>query len=176
MKYHVIAAALLGGLLSMGSANAATLTFSGETGTGYTLAEARIVNGNCDVKGCLALNDNEATTITAENGGTFSVSSFWFQLLGKGTGNSLTLTTDLGSRTFAQPAYKANKGYTISDLGSLFSDISFLTFSTGGGGNVRVDTVALSDPSIAPVPLPASGLLLLAGIGGLAAARRRKPA
>ena len=43
------------------------------------------------------------------------------------------------------------------------------TTPTGSGDRYRIDSV-----SVAPVPLPAAGLLMVAGLGGLAALRRRK--
>ena len=71
----------------------------------------------------------------------------------------------------------------------------FLPTAGGGAGSVlqflgsdgRMFTVDLSSPNVmppplfatnmpAPVPLPATGLMLLGGLGGLAALRRRKRA
>ena len=60
-------------------------------------------------------------------------------------------------------------------FGDAFADVSSVLFTTGGGGNVRIDNLSAT-PTPAPVPLPAAAWLLLAGIGTLAAVRRRSAA
>jgi hypothetical protein len=50
-------------------------------------------------------------------------------------------------------------------------DMSFWESTPGAGGSTHQNLV-----SVAPVPLPAAAVLLLGGLGGLAALRRRKPA
>jgi len=63
------------------------------------------------------------------------------------------------------------------DLGILLdnnSTTAYLMFGDGGGNNdFDLDDMVMR-LDIQPVPLPASSLLLLAGIGGLAAMKRRK--
>ncbi|MDO5704531.1 MAG: VPLPA-CTERM sorting domain-containing protein, partial [Paracoccus sp. (in: a-proteobacteria)] len=97
--------------------------------------------------------------------------------LGQGTDNTMTLSSDKNTTgyDFSVPTYDHNTGYTVdlSDTvyGGDFTGISWFQIASSQGGNVRFD-----DISVAPVPLPAAGLMLLAGIGGLAALRRRKAA
>src|SRR5690606_26588490 len=55
------------------------------------------------------------------------------------------------------------------------STLSFLLDSTleGGFGNSTTTGVTFTATDVAPIPLPAAGLLLLGGIGVLGAVRRR---
>jgi hypothetical protein len=172
---------------------AATLTFDGAktdpyTEDGFVVDPARIVNGNCDSASgapCLALNDNETSTVTANDGSAFSLTSFWFQLLGRGTDNTLTVTSSGGgSLSLDAATYGRNDGgqvfdlTTLADYATAWSDILSVTFSKTGGGNVRIDDIGLEGGggAIAPVPVPAAGLLMLGALGGLAMMRRRRRA
>lgn len=136
-----------------------------------------IVGGNCLAGKCLGVNTQGAATLTVETGYTFSITSFWFQLLGNM--DDLLVTTDKGSVLLTEAVYDHNDGgqtYIASD--SIFKDITLLSFimQTGGrgqAGNGRVDDIVYD---VAPIPLPASAVLLLAGLGGLAAVRRKKKA
>ena len=139
---------------------------------GFSFAPARIVNGNClSSGGCLGLNDNETTTMSRSGSGAFSLTGFSFNLLGRGTGNSLTVTGSNGqSLAFDLSSYSKNSYHSLL-FSDEFANVSSVTFSTGGGGNVRID-----DLSAAPVPLPAAGWLLLGGLGAIGALRRRRRA
>ena len=68
---------------------------------------------------------------------------------------------------------------------SYSQSVNFVVESTNGFGGFRftnsrtpgntwIDNVTVNDDNISPVPLPASGLMLMAGLGGLAAARKRR--
>ncbi len=187
MKHLMNASLFAAALVLSGGATtsfASTVDFTGAqaqgggsyTEDGLVFDDIRIVNGNCDAasgKPCGALNDNETSILTLVGGGIFSLSSFWYQLLGNGNPNMLSVTTDLGGiLTFASNVDGNNDGGHVVDLTglALFQNITSLTFSTVGGGNVRLDD--LGGPSA--VPVPAGGLLLVAGLGALAALRRRK--
>lgn len=140
---------------------------------GFSFDPARIVNGNCVSNGCLALNDNETTSMTSTAApGLFTLGGLSFNLLGKGTGNFLKLEGSNGtSLTFSIADFAKNTYHTLV-FGDEFANVSSVLFSTGGGGNLRVDNVSATH-SPAPVPLPAAAWLLLGGIGALAATRRR---
>lgn len=169
-----------------GAASAATVTFDGAsagnhtnyTEAGFVFDEIRINNGNCDSASgqpCGAENKNETSTMTRVGGGTFDMVSMWFQLLGKST--PMTLTTDHGSLSFGD-AWGHNDGGHVVELpllSTIFTNITFLTITDAplGKGNLRFDDLTMA---VAPVPLPATGLLLLAGVGGIAALRRRRTA
>jgi hypothetical protein len=191
----IIAATLVAGI--GGAASAATLNydlvFSGGPpgGTPYnegafTVDDARIVNGNCDSASsapCLALNNNETSTVSLINGGMFSLTTFWFQLLGAGTKkegtNTLLVETDLsgGALQLAANIFGHNDGgqiYSVA-MNALFQNITWLRFSHQGGGNVRIDDVGLTLNVPAAVPIPAAGGLLLAAFGALGLLRRRRP-
>lgn len=60
-----------------------------------------------------------------------------------------------------------------SDTGLTNPILDFSTTYTEGRGIGDVTFFTVGGPPIAPVPLPASGLLLVAGLGGLALMRRR---
>lgn len=190
---HVVKSGLLSAALVMAGAAAsfaATVDFTGAgaqgggsyTEDGLVFDDIRIVNGNCDSasgRPCGALNDNETSTLTQVGGGTFTLSSFWYQLLGNGNPNTLTVMSDLGGLlTFASDVVGHNDdGHTVDLTGlALFQNISSLTFSTTDGGNVRIDDLVLAGTGPSEVPLPAGGLLLLGGLGALAAFRPRKQA
>ena len=169
---------------------AATLDFTGaqnghqtpyvEDGLSFDIA--RIVSGNCGIaKGCAALNDNEVSVLTKVGGGTFSLTNFWYELLGKGSGgkkpttNTLNVMSNLGGLlSFAADVVGHNDGGHVADLTMLplFQNVTSLTFSTTNGGNVRLDDFGLSIPST--VPLPATAWMLFTGIAALAGIRRRK--
>jgi len=58
--------------------------------------------------------------------------------------------------------------------GSVISVLIDLQGLRGNSDNVGIDNITFSQIAVAPVPLPAALPLLLAGLGGLAIARRRK--
>ena len=168
--------------------NATTVDFTGASNQGggvyaedgLTFDDIRIVSGNCDAssgKRCGAFNDNETSILTKVGGGTFTLASFWFELLGNGTGNTFFVATNLGGwLSFPVSIFDHNDGGQVVDLTllALFQDVTWIEFYTEKGGNVRLDDLALK--AVAPVPLPAAGLLLAGGLGAMGMLRRRRRA
>jgi hypothetical protein len=173
-------AAMLVATAAASTATAATIDFGTQSGDmasytedGFDFAPARLVSGNCVDEACLALNTNETTTLTF-GGSPFTFESFSFNLLGRPS--ELTVTGSNGATAvFTTGEYGFNT-YNTATLGTQFEDVTSLIFAATGTGNVRIDNVVLSSVDVAPVPLPAAGLMLLAGIGALAAVRRRQGA
>ena len=175
-------AAFLAVVMSLASgAQAATLIdFEGDKNAspyvedGLSFAPNRIVNGNCLSGQCAALNNNETmvmTSLAPSLGSPFTLNSLNFNLLGNGTGNTLTVTgSNAAVVSFSVPTFAKNT-YHLFDFGSTFENVTSVTFATSQGGNVRID-----DLMAAPVPLPAAAWLLLGGMGVLGAASRRKRA
>lgn len=185
----LLSGAIFASCLAAGSAFGATLTFDGPNvdpyvEDGFVVDEARIVSGNCESTSgdpCLALNDNETSVVTTVDSSTFTASSFWFQLLGIGTDNTLTVSSSSGGLLdLPVSEFGFNDGGQFFDLSALpdfetfWTGITSLTFASSDGGNVRIDDISVTG-DVAPIPLPAAAFGLLAALGllGAAGARRR---
>lgn len=68
-----------------------------------------------------------------------------------------------------------NSGYVAATFAPIMASVITFTVQLGNDGMGSADG-ALAGVGIAPVPVPAAGLLLVGGLGGLAALRRRKKA
>jgi hypothetical protein len=198
--------------LGAGSAFGATITFDADKNAnpykedGFAVSgSTQIVSGNCDSlsgKPCLALNNNSLSTLTALNGSAFTVTSFWFQLLGNGKEekeaeeeteknkktlkvqevprNTLIVESSLGGYLeLTELDYPNNNGgqvfdlSSVSDFATMWTDVTSLSFSKKNSGNARIDDIEID---VAAVPVPAAGLLLIGALGALGAARRRRKA
>lgn len=149
-----------------------------------------------DCSGVFAENDtgDTGTLLTNLNGGIFSGLEDDWSIFGKSdeTDDVTAPETTSGSWSvnFSPEAYsvfavslKAATGYAVylfdlrPDADSLFGGGFETTGILNPGGNVADlshMTIAVWDGEISVVPLPAAGWLLLGGLGGLAAFKRRK--
>lgn len=174
-------------MLSSGMAVATTISVDFDSGTlgsgiyeesGFTFSSdnpggAGLAN-NCPTgspnSSCLQFNNNEIITVTYLGGLAFDVLGFLFNA--PGNGGDIFVTDGTQSETLTE----TNNGNTMSPavLTNTYTGIFSFSFQNVANGTGRVDniTFGVSDP--APVPLPASGLLLLGGLGAMAMRGRRK--
>jgi len=187
-------------VLAAGTASAATLTFEGTnafdstiTSEGYDWAFSAsgwgiltasyityfpnmVTNGTGALVAAGDQNGTPRTTMTQSSGGVFSVQSLsaassylyatnTLQLSGVQQGGGMVSTTLTLGTAFAD--------FTLSG----FSNLVSLTFASGNSGSFyatgfTLDNVKVNE--VPAVPVPAALPLLLAGIGGLVALKRRK--
>ncbi|MCU4653551.1 VPLPA-CTERM sorting domain-containing protein [Roseibacterium sp. SDUM158016] len=186
-----LAGAFLALTLAFGAsqASALTLDFSDESGgilggglfqltTDHPSGNPTVNSGNCAIAPCLEVTPNnnpnvtggEIVTLSRVGGGTFSVTEFWFQFLGRALDNTLRVTGGSSLVDFVQTSYPHNNGGQTVSVAGLFDNITSISFQNLNRGSVRIDDIEVS---IAPVPVPAAGLLLLTALGGMAFWRRR---
>ena len=181
LKTLVAAAAIL---LTPIAASAATvnttLSFDGADSVFQVVSDRGAQNvvstfHSCTTGRCMGIRSGEgggeSVTLSRRDGGTFSVTSLWFALLGGGlNANALEITLSDGTTTqFSVADYATHTGYIAALDTGLITSLTFRNLNKSG---MRIDDIAVSY-DLAPVPLPATGLLLLAGLGGFAALRRR---
>jgi len=172
----------LAGFASSASADVITINFDDPLPGDFVWDDTRIVNGNCSDSSCMAFNDNETSTLSRTSDGTFTLESFWFKLLGNGTGNTLKVTSGGTDYEFGRADWDKNTGYVVTNLVNfMLTDVTSITFSKSSGGNVRVDDLVVSfvgggDGDGDPVKVPEPGTLGLLGLGllGLGLKGRRK--
>lgn len=187
-------AGLVAALMTASDAQAATC------GTGFDTSNVTITSiggssvSTIEATTCAgAFSGNDTTLISDLNGGLFSGLTTDWSLFGKSDDNSGTVTAPevingAWSVNFSPDAYsvfaislKASTSWVVylfdlrPDADSLFGG----GFTTTGLLNNGNQTPALSHMSVAVwdgavVPIPATGLLLIGGLGCLAALRRRR--
>ncbi|MEJ6388920.1 VPLPA-CTERM sorting domain-containing protein [Gymnodinialimonas ulvae] len=112
----------------------------------------------------LLLSFSEAVDLTAAAFAYGDGGDDWHVLAGNFYGYSAVDTGMLAGSGYGSSVYTAA-------IDGAVSATQFLIGTTGGRSEWKLHGVSVE---VAPVPLPASGLLLLAGLGGVAAMRRRK--
>lgn len=150
----------------------------------------------CGVGSGLACIANLGTTYYPSNAGggdpeavvelavadALSLASIDLTLLGKSDGGyGAAVSGQSGTWTTPDPVdyitVKASNSYIVYDAGGLMTgNWSTMGILNNGGRQPNVSHISYwSGPgSVSTVPLPATGLMLLAGLGGFAAAKRRK--
>lgn len=88
-------------------------------------------------------------------------------------GNTLRIETAHGTAVVASSGNGLKRLVEI-DLDQQVSELQIVLGHFRGNTPVKNDGFSLDDIAVSEVPLPASALLLLGGLGGLAAMRRRK--
>lgn len=175
------------GLTFLGnSAQAVTITFNAAAPAATTVIESgfrvtptRIVNGNCNNNPCLALNNVQQTNLTSINTPFFTLTNFWFKLLGNGSSNALFVDTfglggvHLRQFVFSTRNLNSNQAYLFSALGNAPQiKLTKVVFSSVRGSNVRIDDIVVK--AVSTVPIPTSLPLLISGLGFVSLFGRRR--
>jgi hypothetical protein len=159
--------------------NTAPLAATTVMESGFKVTPTRIVNGNCNNNPCITLNNVQHSDVTSINTPLFTLTDFWFKLLGNGSSNSLMVDTfglggvHLHQFVFATRNLRSNQAYLFSALGNAPQiNLTKVVFSSVRGGNVRIDDIAVN--AVSTVPIPTSLPLLISGLGFVSLFGRRR--
>lgn len=188
--FSLLGAAVLAAGLTVGTADAASVDF--EVGAGTTASATSSCVGVCSASATLAPGVI-GTMFSLEEGETERLDFFDLTVKGIGVGSysvEYTLEMDPGGLISDTGSGGFFSFFGIVSGGTLMWNNAVQTVAFGNGGLYTIavrDGVAVglgntatiwADVTLdaAPVPLPASALLLLAAVGGLGAVRMRKQA
>ena len=152
------------GALPAGESGFVTGFFLGTTGdiSCGSVTISAVGAGACDDDGELGGNANLNGLLP---GNDYSVFDFAIGYPQQGNANRLD------SSEFPTLAFSiAAAGTALSDFTAIGLRFQGVTFADGSEGSDKL----FDDDPVAPVPLPAAGWMLLAGLGGLGVARRRR--
>ena len=176
--------------------NVGTFSTLGGIGSGGTVTNADFANDGSmlalrdgNVYGrtstTKALTGNAADDMFLDSNDTYGIR--WDVSLGAGMFDRLVLTltdvADVGATMYISAEGMvtsiANLGNATTklieiDFGQELSSATIFFSNYRNGQFMRNDGFSIDDNAVSAVPLPASALLLLGGLGGLAAVRRRK--
>ena len=110
--------------------------------------------------------------ITRADGGLFNVTEFDFASIVGEVSDAVDIVGLRGTTQTGELLGLSSNTFFATQSGAVFGTIDTLRFvvSGVGAGALRLDNF---DLVLAPIPLPAGGWLMLAGLGALGAARRR---
>jgi hypothetical protein len=93
-------------------------------------------------------------------------------------GAQMTIKTEGASNAYLFGLGEANRRLVVIDFGGAvpWAEITFFNSNKNTGEGFINDGFSIDDVAVSAVPLPAPALMLLAGLGGLAALRRKRAA
>ena len=170
MKFQTLVAATAIAVSGLaGAASAATVALVSDLGTN--------INGTT-----VGINPPSSLAFIGVPGASAPDGSFWFYLQNQSTATkvlSLSDFDDEDSFTTVSVSFGTASGdqnglddLELTQVLAAGESILFSVSFTGGDPDGRIT----GSFTVQPIPIPAAGFLLLAGLGGLAAVRRRKTA
>jgi hypothetical protein len=177
MRLNMVAGAALIAMLPFG-ASAATLLVDGGT---YNLSSDIEFSGTWNISTTCTETCDNRVTFGFNSGGVPAATAFAVTL------DSVQTFVDSLTATWSSLANGAGTVYTTATTVPVNGVAQLLNISTAfppspqwltvsWTGEPAVGQSALLNVEVAPVPVPAAGLMLVAGLGGLAALKRRKKA